>query len=90
MARNFESVIISRVESSGHLIQKYDFPVTLSTEYDPQGFIINGYRGKSVLLDTYASVGSCLSKFWQCDISCCRKVAINFHVLEKKNSYLYC
>ena len=54
MARNFECVIISRVESSGHLIQKYDFPVTLSIEYDPQGFIINGYRGKNVL-DAIAS-----------------------------------
>ncbi|XP_026279262.1 histone-arginine methyltransferase CARMER isoform X1 [Frankliniella occidentalis] len=44
MARNFESVVVSRVESSGQIIQKYDFPVTLSAEYDPQGFTINGYR----------------------------------------------
>uniref|UniRef100_A0A1B6CGN0 type I protein arginine methyltransferase n=2 Tax=Clastoptera arizonana TaxID=38151 RepID=A0A1B6CGN0_9HEMI len=40
MAKLFSDITVSRVLKSGEIVQKYEFPVTLSVEYDPQGLSV--------------------------------------------------
>jgi len=46
MANMFDGVTVSRIETTGQLTRKCDFPVTICVEYDPQGITVNGFRGK--------------------------------------------
>lgn len=46
MAKTFNFVTVSRVAKTGELSPKFDFPVTLVVDYDPQGLSIKLRRGK--------------------------------------------
>lgn len=46
MAKVFNNVSVSRVAKGGDLEAKFDTPVTLTVEYDPQGLSIKLKRGK--------------------------------------------
>jgi hypothetical protein len=50
MAIVFRMVTVSYAEKSGDIRAKFDFPVNVVVEYDPQGISVKLKRGKHFML----------------------------------------
>lgn len=50
MAAVYRMVTVSCADKSGDIHSKFDFPVNLVVEYDPQGISVKLKRGKHLLL----------------------------------------
>jgi hypothetical protein len=53
MATVYRMVTVSSAEKSGDIHSKFDFPVNLVVEYDPQGISVKLKRGKHLVLLFY-------------------------------------
>lgn len=68
MAAVYRMVNVSCAEKSGDIHTKFDFPVNLVVEYDPQGISVKLKRGKHLLLLCFKIfIGVCL--FCDCMLS---------------------